>query len=932
MTTQVGLDNSTLRMELETTRKLVAALEEKVDGLQSQHSVKDSRITAITTKATLFSEQVNTLRKTLGDKGAAIGRAEASVKSLQEDIDRLNSEILDKSNKVVEAEARSSKREAEARVVEEKTHKLQQVTQSQAATIAQLESGLEELKTRASSLEAQVAAKQSTISKIMQEKQDLQAEILQLKEQLAKLEIPSADAGSKPTGGAGVQDEATQLRALLATNDASIRSLTAQLQQAQIEDIPRLKAENDLLTKENSELKSSYSTSRTSENQNVAKLNESRAQISTLSSQVLKLQAEVKDLKLQLAEESATAKKEAKDALDARARLSEVEKLYTGTSTLLQDVSKQIDAKERAMEKAKAELNLLKENSLAENKDRVTALDDRIAAAEISLAGRDQRLANMMEQLRIEREQAQQQHEQFSQMTEKLNTLEKVDLQAKEDEIALLRDQLERLEISNREKDTRLSMMQDKFSAQREELRIRVEQSRLVFDKLKGKEEELRIIMERNSFLETQSRSEQSTTQGLQVRLDATTQAWEKARSDLVTARLTIKDLEEKLETAKDELQTQTGEADLSKSQMESSVGTVKAKEKRIESIQSKLDTTRNDLKTRDEKILELTAQTQKLQSDLSETRSQLAAANLSADQARQRQAALEEDLSRKNVEISNLGATLQSKLDQMQILNGRVSSARDDASQEIQLMKSKIEATEAELKQVSDSVGVTLLQIAASDQGNDSVNERLRNKLAQTEALVRAKENLIALLEDKFASAKLEYMASEAALNSLTVQLQARVSILDKAASAEQSESMVATEKLAVKEAELEVQKKLVAELQAVIASSESNTTGQEQQATRWREMFEELQAEHSRLVETQRRVPQDGGDSTLKRLEFEIEDLRVMYFQSVCLLVKTQLFNSGGQLHNVMVKDLYDEVTTNNLSIEEWPAYIFARTYSHT
>eukprot|EP00300_Choanocystis_sp_HF-7_P015461 c19068_g1_i3.p1 GENE.c19068_g1_i3~~c19068_g1_i3.p1 ORF type:complete len:1088 (+),score=280.71 c19068_g1_i3:1-3264(+) len=933
---QLRKENDSLKAQLQARDQMLTATEEKITALQSQNAAKDGRIDALNGRATLFSNQVGPLKKSLADKDAALTKTEASLKSLQDELASLKAETLDKSNKVVEADAQTSKRDGSIKVLEEKAQKLQQTVQTQTANIAKLEAQLTEAKSKTSTAESQLRTKQTIIDNLTKDKKLLQEEAAQAKDQLTKQQLSpaTADPGTLNTSS---HAEVAELQTLIAEKDQSNKVLTAELTKLRA-DVPRLTSEIETLTSRVAELQANFEMSESAEKQLSEQLEDARKEITKLNDQSAHYDQELSDTKVRLEEESARAEMEAKEARDAQTELAEIEKLYSGAAGKIEQLTTQIQLKEQAIAKLNVSMNTIRESSLAENKGRIATVDNRVAAAEISVQGRDKRLTTLTEQLRIEREKAQLQHEEFSQAKEKLATLENVELQARDDEISMLRDQIGRLELSGKEKDSRVLLMQEKFISQREELRMRVEQSRLLFDKLKAREEELRIMRERNGHLEAQITTEQSISAGLDVRLASTTASWESTKAELADLRTIIKNLEVRLEGAQDELQVQVEESDLSKTQMLSSQGTLRSKEQRIDSLHAKYESMRMDLRLKDEKVQSQGAQLQELQAQIADLRKQVEAADGRVNAAVQSEAEINSQLAQKDIDITNLNSEIQVKNDQIQVLNDRVLAAREETQQEIRFLKTKIESTEAELRRVTESVNQTMEQLATGETGAGPLQDKdklQQEGLGRAEALAESRAEFIKLLQDKLAATKLEISSKEEEFAVAKRELEAKIAALEKEVLEKQDEVAEVSNQLALKTAELQVQLELAADYEQSANTAQSSSVTQENQVAKWRDMFEELQREHAKLVQetkNQKRVPNQDGDTetAIKAMEHELESVRVLYFQVVCLFVKSQLLSSG-QLQNVLVKDLYEEVKANNLLIEEWPTFVFSRTYSH-
>ena len=75
--------------------------------------------------------------------------------------------------------------------------------------------------------------------------------------------------------------------------------------------------------------------------------------------------------------------------------------------------------------------------------------------------------------------------------------------------------------------------------------------------------------------------------------------------------------------------------------------------------------------------------------------------------------------------------------------------------------------------------------------------------------------------------------------------------------------------------------------------------------------------------------RLPLPPLASAASGAEVASSRVHYLYFLSSFLLLKTALSVSG-EMSNVSAHDVFEEIVRNQVPLEEWPTYIFTRTFS--
>eukprot|EP00299_Pterocystis_sp_00344_P006225 c18012_g1_i1.p1 GENE.c18012_g1_i1~~c18012_g1_i1.p1 ORF type:complete len:610 (+),score=128.35 c18012_g1_i1:493-2322(+) len=604
-----------------------------------------------------------------------------------------------------------------------------------------------------------------------------------------------------------------------------------------------------------------------------------------------------------------------------------MEKRYKSTSETAGRLIAQVEKKDKEIEALTSELNLIKENSLQENKARVALLDDRLAAAEISIQSRDSRITSLSDLLRQERQLSLSKQEQLAQTQGKLQTVEDVDMQAKGDEISILKENINRLEVVDKEKQARIETLHEKFMSQKEELKMRIEQIRLLFEKVKSKEEEIQTLTDRNTFVETQMQTQQSVVEGLQTRLASTNDTLQKTREELGDARALIKKLEIQIEGINDELARKSDEALFIKGESSNTESTAKNKEERITQLHSRIETLRNQLIERDNRVADLSKTVTKFESQELEWNNKLKQFEEEKEKNSSSLKETEELLSQARNELSKRDADLATQQDKVKIFGDRLTTANEDAAKQVASLEGKIKTLELQIVQKEEVVEKTLKQLASgSSDGVHSKESALQDKLTRTEGLVKAKESLIQLLNEKLRAAnQLAKVKEEEAKNVISESTQ---KVSKATADLEKTTETVIRleEELRLKDNEIQAQQEAVTRYSQMLVSAEASVSGHEENM---RKLIDQMKDDRQKLQEINRTVEQTNEASQDQlELQAKIDNLSLLYFQTVCILVKSQLLASG-RMQNVTIKELYEEVKANHVEVEEWPTYIFARAF---
>ena len=291
-------------------------------------------------------------------------------------------------------------------------------------------------------------------------------------------------------------------------------------------------------------------------------------------------------------------------------------------------------------------------------------------------------------------------------------------------------------------------------------------------------------------------------------------------------------------------------------------------------------------------------------------------------------------------VAISEMEGKLAERDEQLAALGGRLSVARDDLSVQLAMVQEEVRGAQLKLEARDLALEVQMEQTADREQQAKGFVSEVGAKLKRAHQAMVAKDALLSSVGAKLHSTvdalkKHEESAGE----------------LRRAADKERHER----EALATQMSALEERHSLVtADLSAASDALDSYRDTLIHAEARMRQDRETMTALQQELrdLSTKRAVggagtapgglglpaPTGGSgahlplpplSSAASGAEIGASRVHYLYFLASFLLLKTAL-SQQGQMSNVAAQDVFDEIVRNEVPLEEWPTYIFTRTFA--
>jgi chromosome segregation ATPase len=289
------------------------------------------------------------------------------------------------------------------------------------------------------------------------------------------------------------------------------------------------------------------------------------------------------------------------------------------------------------------------------------------------------------------------------------------------------------------------------------------------------------------------------------------------------------------------------------------------------------------------------------------------------------------ETIADREVEIAKLNIEVKSRENQINVLNNRLSVMKSELATQLELLTAQFQSTNNMLTNKSSTVSQTIQNLVDRAASEDARLEKyyfsLQEKMKDLESALSAKESLVQMLTGKLHTSAETLREREELHSSEIARLRSRIQGIEDQLRLGKMDLSKTLQERSLINTELKAQKELVFHFTSRLQEAETGSTHQEAQFVQMQKLLEEMKDDLRLQAQKLSTIESADEDHEKRQLVEQIDQLRALYFQAVCLLAKVQLFYSKGTMQSILVEDLYTEVLDKNLTLDEWPAYVFHR-----
>eukprot|EP00301_Raphidiophrys_heterophryoidea_P000147 c10075_g1_i1.p1 GENE.c10075_g1_i1~~c10075_g1_i1.p1 ORF type:complete len:957 (-),score=342.18 c10075_g1_i1:216-3086(-) len=674
------------------------------------------------------------------------------------------------------------------------------------------------------------------------------------------------------------------------------------------------------------------------------------SRVTTLQSQVENEQQAARDLADQLAKSRAHVAEAEKDREDAQLNRQDLisrehnatsekaiaekvareqaqasKSLEARASQLMSSLAEKTSQLERAtadVAKLTNELQELKTTRLREAEKKSLDLELRLETAEHLLQLRDERVKELGRLVSGANTRVASTEASLTQVQSEMKNTKEVDVVGREQELKQEQAKAKQFESLVKSKDDRIQTISERLLSQREELKMRVEQLQLLHDKVRAKDAELLTASEKLADQEKIMVAQKLKETELEQRVTNLKKIMDTHKQTEETLQIKLAELNQRADLAEDEKRKMQDEVEHLQQNLAQADTRLKFKEDRIGKLHDRTQKVREDLFAANTRTQQLIGEKENVlesvkanDTQTQETKSTIARLEKTLDET---QAQLEE--AQRNA--SKYETEAKAKADEIQILKDAVASERASFANQQSVLEEqlRLKAADMEARVRADSV-------PAADTG---VEAKFQKQLTDLTHLLHSKDQLIASATEKMQQAKREasgLLTEKETLAATLRKLNESIRTLeDSVLRANEERNLMSIETDAVRARVLDLEKVVVEREVSERAARDAAEQAQQAVANIKTQM---LDMQHSLQSTTHKHTTPGPSDNS--EVAKSLDRLSLLYFESLCLLVKTQLAStSPSSINNsAVVQDLFSEVTANQVPFEEWPTYIFARVY---
>lgn len=869
--------------EAEKLKNEIQELKKKLEEGESVISEEQSKVKATETVANATAHAKTTLESELSTKIAELSTATEEIATLRKSMADLQGKLV------------ASKKTADEAVVTKK--KTDEEANRLKSELAILTASRREARRAACTVNEAIGDYQPEVASKTELLDASRAEISRLSEQLFLTEEANRELR---TTLQTCQSELFMAKDEVASLQAQLNSITVDLEQKNAQDVVLLSRISDA---RESELK----------------------QLEALKEREIEFQ----ELRLQLVEVEETSRVNEQKADELQALNDELQERAKQLSEANIQLTTLTEGKDTEISKLNDSIGVLKDVE-AEGKEKVTRASTEVSASRVALNARDERIGKLLQTLSSEKHIIKSQFDELVKAQEESRALREVELHKRDQEIESLKTNLKTLTVKSAYYTERMKLLNVKFAAAREDVKVRVQQVRKQFETQQAVENELTALREKLSFTDNELATERGRTAGLNDRLVAAHHGWEKMKNEHEKVMSLLKDMENKLQETTDSLNKKISEHELSQIQYENAQILLRSRDQRIGVVHETMSTLKVDIRTKAERLDLVHTKVKRLADDNTDLQKKLKTLSTELNETKDKLSRAEDLIEDKELEIAKLQLEVKSREDKIAVLNARLAVAKEELATQLGLLDSQFAAGRSHLGQKAAEADAAIKQITKQVKDDDGKTQgrfqELNGKVQQLESVLLAKESVVQMLTTKLHVATDSLKAKDETQSTDIAVLNAKIAVLQKELRDERSENSKRLQEARLMSSQVKAQRDATEQFMNKLHAVETGSSTKEEQLTQMQKLLEDMQSDlelQSKKLSKIELVEEEEK----RELADQVDKLRTLYFQSLCLIAKIQLFNDQQGTVNVMSEDLFEEVVKKNITLEEWPAYIFHR-----
>jgi len=246
-------------------------------------------------------------------------------------------------------------------------------------------------------------------------------------------------------------------------------------------------------------------------------------------------------------------------------------------------------------------------------------------------------------------------------------------------------------------------------------------------------------------------------------------------------------------------------------------------------------------------------------------------------------------------------------------------------------ILNDQFDATKAQLKTDAQGTRNAVKSLESRVTEEDSKHQvryqELQGNVQQLESTLLAKESVIQMVTAKLHVATESLRSKEEGHSTAVGEMRERMTKLQSELRLVKADLSRRNQEYVVMGNELKAHKEVLDAFTEKMNAAETGSQNKEEQLTQMQQLLVDMKHD---LGEQSAKVSmiEEVEEHEKQELREEVDKLRSLYFQTLCLLAKVQHFNENKTPLSISADDLFEElVTKQKIEVEQWPAEVFGR-----